>query len=106
MNAKTTTTWKWIGEPPPPPAKRPKCGYCNEPLRPIVRHETEGTANDWRIVAKEWNGRYRGYGRVAHGKPPAFCSLRCCARFAGIAYRDGVRITRDKGAGHKLRLRP
>lgn len=105
---------KFIGTPLPEVLQRPRCGYCDKRMRPVivthygtkeierktyVREETEPGV--FRMVAKptgdvdkvpgdpvsrEWLGQYHGYG--------SFCTLKCCEAFANAAYRAGYRIKR------------
>lgn len=72
------------GPTPPPVAQRPKCPGCGEPRRPeivVVSQRVErpcpitGRPQLYHVaVAREWRGKYRGYGH--------FCRLRCAAEYA------------------------
>lgn len=77
------------GHEPPETIARPKCGYCDKRLRPMIAEEREyGAATNFQVVIKSrrWLGRYHGYG--------AFCSTGCCERFANAAFKAGYRMVR------------
>ena len=77
---------------PPPVSERPKCPVCGTPLRPYleVSWKKVRTESGFHTEAERrwWNGAYDGYG--------AFCSLKCCERFANAAYRAGCRMKGGK----------
>lgn len=72
---------------PPPVSKRPRCGNCKNPLRPVIDRETIADPDMPgyvpKIISRGWTGRYHGYGD--------FCSLSCCRIFANAAYKAGYR---------------
>lgn len=71
----------------PPIAERPKCPACGTPLRPWWDTHSEEKSADGpgRVTWQVWKGDYHGYG--------AFCTLRCCERFANAAHKAGYRLT-------------
>lgn len=79
-----------IGERPPEVIARPKCPQCAKPLRPWfktnweTRREADGTSVITRPVSREWTGEYQGHG--------AFCSTKCCIKFANAAFLAGYRL--------------
>lgn len=74
---------------PPAVAQRPACPSCGTKLRPYI------TGGDWlpgqtnvpfserKCEPRRWDGTYHGYD--------AFCSTRCCVRFANRAFKAGYR---------------
>lgn len=97
------------GHEPPPIAERPRCGYCDKPLRPIITAEwvrverplgpvielpatgrlvQTGGGFESKRGPSSWLGKYQSYGH--------FCTLRCADAFANAAYRAGYRITTTK----------
>lgn len=77
------------GKHPPALADRPKCPCCGTPLRPWIREERERQATaqgiEFKLVERTWfREAYRSYG--------AFCTLRCCERFANASYKAGYRM--------------
>lgn len=82
--------------PPAPPAiARPRCPCCRVTLRPMyveVRERVpfaEGGGFATVTVERRWQGRYHGYG--------AFCTLRCCDRFANLVVTRARAILGDRG---------
>jgi hypothetical protein len=63
-------------------ADRPKCPQCKKPLRPwwdTHAEEKHADGRPGRVTYLVWNGKYDSYG--------AFCTLRCCERYANDVYR-------------------
>lgn len=56
------------GKAPPPVAERPKCAWCDTPLRPVIMHDWErrqhGTLGNFFEVPinRRWTGGYDSYG--------------------------------------------
>jgi len=67
---------------PPPVAERPLCPACRKPLKPwispVYADSPEGFLGQ--RIGSTWKGGYDGYG--------SFCTLRCCATYANVIYRD------------------
>lgn len=69
-----------------PEGERPRCPYCDKPLRLQARDEREKT-QPYRIVKRTF-WRY--------GKDGVFCTDACGIRFAHAALKAGYRIVRKK----------
>jgi hypothetical protein len=69
------------------PAERPRCAWCNRPLRPDVRN-TYSDDPLWRrrIIQRHFNG-----WRTIEG---VFDTNGCAVKFAGASYRGGYRRKR------------
>jgi hypothetical protein len=70
------------------PAVRPRCAWCDRPLKPSVDNHYSDEPQIWkrRIVRRTFAG-WRAYEGV-------FCVQACAIRFAGASYRGGYRRQR------------
>jgi hypothetical protein len=77
------------GPVPPPVAERPKCAYCNTPLKPsFTRVWDNAPGGGMQAIAKVWdhnlNGGYNSYFGL-------FDTKGCALQFARAAHAAGFR---------------
>lgn len=109
---------------PPGTADRPRCLWCDRPLRPVLErlwqafdedgqavgqaspYRTEAPGHydergEWvkdgtvRVVNQRWTGKWQGWTHYEGSETRALCTNECAAKFGACMARGGRRIGRD-----------